>query len=154
MTKLKGHALLWWDMLYKDRVNNQIEKIKTWKNMVAKIKENVLPVDYEQNVYRRVKNLREKETYFFKYNEDFFRLSLQLGIKEPKFQIFARYVNVMEYLIQGKMNTHYFQIVNEAYHISLKIEENLNRKMQKKGRGRDFRGRDKSGTTRGSEKEE
>jgi hypothetical protein len=37
--KLKGHATLWWDMLQKDRVNNQMERIRTWKKMVTKIKE-------------------------------------------------------------------------------------------------------------------
>jgi hypothetical protein len=45
--KLKGHATLWWDMLQKDRVNNQLEKIRTWKKMVTKIKEKFFPVDYQ-----------------------------------------------------------------------------------------------------------
>jgi hypothetical protein len=43
VTKLKGHATLWWDMLQKDRVNNQLEKIRTWKKMVTKVKEKFLP---------------------------------------------------------------------------------------------------------------
>jgi len=43
--KLKGHEKLWWGMLQKDRVNNQLEKIITWKKMVTKVKEKFLPVD-------------------------------------------------------------------------------------------------------------
>jgi hypothetical protein len=46
VTKLKGHAELWWDMSQRDRVNNQLEKIRTWKNMVTKIKEKCIHVDY------------------------------------------------------------------------------------------------------------
>lgn len=55
--KLKGHVVLWWDILQKDKVNNQLEKIKTWKNMVKKIKEKFLLIDYQQNLYRQVENL-------------------------------------------------------------------------------------------------
>jgi hypothetical protein len=44
--KLKYHEDLWWDMLQKDRVNNQLEKIKIWKKMVTKIKEKFLPIHY------------------------------------------------------------------------------------------------------------
>ena len=39
ITKLKGHAVLWWGMLQKDRLDCGLEKIKTWKKMVTKIKE-------------------------------------------------------------------------------------------------------------------
>lgn len=48
MTNLKGHVALWWDTLQKDRVNNQLEKINSWKKMVTKIKEIFLPIDYQQ----------------------------------------------------------------------------------------------------------
>lgn len=57
-------------------------------------------------------------------------------------------------MIQDENSTHYFRTIDEAYHISLKVEEKLNRETQQKGRGRGFRGRGKEGTTRGSEKEE
>jgi hypothetical protein len=51
VAKLKGHATLWWDMVQKDRVNNKLEKIRNWKNMVTKIKEKFIPVDYQQNLF-------------------------------------------------------------------------------------------------------
>jgi hypothetical protein len=47
ISKLKGHVSLWWDLLQKDRVDNILEKIKTWKNMVSKIKDKFLHVDYQ-----------------------------------------------------------------------------------------------------------
>jgi hypothetical protein len=81
--KLKGHAGLWWDMLQKDIVNNQLEKIRTLKKMVTKIKEKFLHVDYQQNLFRQVQNLRQRDTYVHEYTKDIFRLSLRVGLKEP-----------------------------------------------------------------------
>lgn len=76
MTKLKGHVVLWWDMMQKDRVNNQLERNKNWKNMIMKIKEKYFPIDYQQIFYRQVHNLRQNETSTHEYIEEFFRLSL------------------------------------------------------------------------------
>jgi len=63
ITKLKGHVALWWDMLQKDIVDNRLEKIKTWKNMVSKIKEKFLLIEYQQNLCQQVQNLGQKETF-------------------------------------------------------------------------------------------
>jgi hypothetical protein len=51
-------------MLQKDRVNNQLEKIKTWKKMVTKIKEKFLLVDYQHNFFRQVQNLKQRRHMF------------------------------------------------------------------------------------------
>jgi hypothetical protein len=50
------------------------------------------------------------------------------------------------------MRTHYFRTIDEAYQVSLKVEENIERKTQPRGRG--FNGKGKVGTAKGSEKEE
>jgi hypothetical protein len=50
ITKLKGHVALWWDMLHKYRVDHIVEKIKTWKKMVSKIKDKFLPVQGVQKI--------------------------------------------------------------------------------------------------------
>jgi hypothetical protein len=42
--------------------------------MVTKIKEKFLHVDYQQNLYRQVPNLWQKETYVHEYTEEFFKL--------------------------------------------------------------------------------
>lgn len=55
----------------------------------------------------------------------------------------------MEYLIEDEMSTHYFWTIDEAYHIALKVEEKMNRRIQYKGRGSG-----KEETVGGSEKEE
>jgi hypothetical protein len=41
ITRLKGHATLWWDELQVDRRCKGKQKIKSWDRMVAKLKENL-----------------------------------------------------------------------------------------------------------------
>jgi hypothetical protein len=67
--------------------------------MVGKIKENLLPVDYQQNLCRQVQNLRKKDTLVHEFTEELFRLSLRYGINEPEYQCVARYINGLKYLI-------------------------------------------------------
>ena len=85
ITKLKGHATLWWDVLQKDKVDQILEKIKTWKKMVSKIKEKFLHVDYQQNLCKQVQNLWKKEAFVREYMEEFFKLSLRSGMKELEY---------------------------------------------------------------------
>jgi hypothetical protein len=103
---LRVHAALWWDMLQKDRVDNILEKIQTWKNMVSKIKEKFLPVDYQHKLCRQVYNLKQKETSMCEYTEVFFKLSLRSGIKEPKYQRVVRYMNGLKHRIHDGMSMH------------------------------------------------
>ena len=45
-TKLKGHALLWWDNVQADRKRLNKLPIRNWSRMVAKLKGRFLPKDY------------------------------------------------------------------------------------------------------------
>ena len=36
-TKLKGHAMIWWDHVQKDRTKKGKDKIKTWKKMEKRL---------------------------------------------------------------------------------------------------------------------
>ena len=38
-TKLKGHTMIWWDHVKKDRTKNGKSKIKTWDKMEKKLRE-------------------------------------------------------------------------------------------------------------------
>jgi hypothetical protein len=60
VTRLKGHAALWWDELQDDRRCNGKHKIKIWDRMVAKMKSNFIPKDYQITLFRRMQNLRQK----------------------------------------------------------------------------------------------
>jgi Icc-related predicted phosphoesterase len=46
VTRLKGHAELWWDELQDDRHCKGKQKIKSWDRMITKMKEKFIPRDY------------------------------------------------------------------------------------------------------------
>jgi hypothetical protein len=123
-------------MLQKDRVDHRLEKIKTWKNMVGKIKEKFLPVDYQQNLCKQVQNLKQKEISLREYTKEFFKLSLRSRMKEPQYMRVERYVNGLKYQTQDEMSTHYFQNVDEGYQVALKVEEKISRRIRHKFEGK------------------
>jgi hypothetical protein len=57
VTRLKGHAMLWWDELQADRRSKGKYKIKNWDRKVAKLKANFIPKDYQINLFRKLQNL-------------------------------------------------------------------------------------------------
>jgi hypothetical protein len=60
VTRLKGHATLWWDELQADICCKGKQKIKSWDRMVAKMKPKFIPKDYQITLFRRMQNLRHK----------------------------------------------------------------------------------------------
>jgi hypothetical protein len=54
ITRLKGHATLWWDELHADRRIKGKQKIKIWDRMVAKLKDSFICKDYQINLFRRL----------------------------------------------------------------------------------------------------
>jgi hypothetical protein len=71
VTKLKGHATLWWDELQEDRHSKGKQKIKSWDRMIAKMKEKFIPRDYQITLFRRMQNLRQKLMTVKEYTEEF-----------------------------------------------------------------------------------
>ena len=47
VTRLKGHASLWWEHLQVDRQRKGKEKIRTWLKMVNNINKKFLPADHQ-----------------------------------------------------------------------------------------------------------
>ena len=50
VTRLKGHAAIWWDELQTSRMRKGKSKIKQCDNMVSKMKAKFTPKDYELNL--------------------------------------------------------------------------------------------------------
>jgi hypothetical protein len=73
ITRLKGHATLWWDELQADRRCKGKQKIKSWDRMVAKMKAKFIPKDYQITLFRRMQNLRQKLMSVKEYTEEFYR---------------------------------------------------------------------------------
>ena len=58
ITRLKGHASLWWEHLQTNRQRRRKENIRTWPKMVNKVKKKFLPTNYQVSLLRNMKNLR------------------------------------------------------------------------------------------------
>jgi hypothetical protein len=54
MTRLKGHAVLWWDELQFECRSNGKYKIKSWDMMVAKMKDKFILNDYQIDLFKKL----------------------------------------------------------------------------------------------------
>jgi hypothetical protein len=136
VTKLKGHATLWWDELQADRRSKGKQKIKSWDRMIAKMKAKFIPRDYQITLFRRMQNLRQKLMTVKEYTEEFYKLNIRAGHRESDDEKVARYMNGLRYDIQDEMSMTTIRTVEDAYQMALKAEEKLSRKPAQRGRGR------------------
>ena len=51
VTRLKGHATIWWDELQTSRARKGKSKIKQWDKMVSKLKAKFMPKYYQLNLF-------------------------------------------------------------------------------------------------------
>ena len=128
VTRLKGHAALWWDELQEDRRSKGKKKIKSWDRMIVKMKEKFIPRDYQITLFRRMKNLRQKLTTVKEYTEELYKLNIRAGHWESDDEKVSRYMNGLRYDIQDEMSMTTIRIVEDAYQMVLKDEEKLSRK--------------------------
>jgi hypothetical protein len=136
VTKLKGHAALWWDELQADRRSKGKQKIKNWDRMIAKMKAKFILRDYQITLFRRMQNLRQKMMTVKEYTEEFYRLNIRAGHRESDDEKVARYLNGLRYDIQDELSMVTIRTVEDAYQMALKAEEKLSRKQGQRGRGR------------------
>ena len=60
VTRLQGHALLWWDGVQVERRRLHEQPIKSWSRMISKLKDKFLPRDYQLALYKQMQNLRQR----------------------------------------------------------------------------------------------
>jgi hypothetical protein len=122
VTRLKGHAALWWDELQADRHCKGKQKIKNWDRMIAKMKVKFIPRDYQITLFRRMKNLRQKLMTVKEYTEEFYRLNIRVGHQESDDEKVSRYMNGLRYDIQDEMSMVTIQTVEDSYQMALKAD--------------------------------
>jgi hypothetical protein len=115
VTKLKGHATLWWDELQVERCFKWKQKIKSWDRMVAKMKYKFIPKYYQINLFRRMHTLRQKGMIVKEYTEEFYIHNIRVGHWESDDEIFFRYMNGLRYEIQDEMSMVTIRNVEYAY---------------------------------------
>lgn len=59
-SRLRGAVVTWWKFIQDERKKEGKHPTTTWKGMVAKIKETYLLEDYEVQIHKKRKNLRQK----------------------------------------------------------------------------------------------
>jgi hypothetical protein len=127
VTRLKGHATLWWDELQVDRCCKGKQKIKRWDRMITKMKAKFIPMDYQITLFRKMQNLRQKVMTVKEYTEEFYKLNIRVGHRENDDEKVARYMNGLRYDIQDEMSMVTIRTVEDAYQMALKAEEKLSR---------------------------
>jgi hypothetical protein len=133
ITRLKGHATLWWDELQADRCCKGKQQIKSWDRMVAKMKSKFIPRDYQITLFQRMQNLRQKLMSVKEYTEEFYKINIRSGHWESDDEKVSRYMNGLRYDIQDDMIMMIIQNVEDSYQMSLKDEEKLRRKQGQRG---------------------
>jgi len=129
VTKLKGHAALWWDSVQVKRRRFSKPLIKIWDRMFARMKSKCLRKDYQISLYRQVHNLEQRMMTIKEYTEEFYKVNLKAGYVEDTPEKTMRFVNGLWMEIT----------IEEAYQSALKVEEKITRKQnarRKRGSGR------------------
>jgi hypothetical protein len=99
VTRLKGHATLWWDELQADKRRKGKTNIKSWDRMIAKFKVKFMPKDYQLNLYSKLQNLRQNGMLVKEYTEEFYRLNIRAGHVEDYVEKVVSYINGLRYEI-------------------------------------------------------
>lgn len=136
VTRLKGHASLWWEHLQTDRQRRGKEKIRTWVKMVSKVKNKFLPADYQVSLLRKMQNLKQKDMTVKEYTEEFYRLDIRSGHVDDDVEKITRYINGLRSGIQDEISFVKLESVEEAYQYALKAKEILTKKHEQRQRGR------------------
>ena len=93
VTRLKGHASLWWDSVQEERRRKNKSLIKSQDRMVVKMRAKFFPKYYQLILYRKVQNLRQRLLTVREYTEEFYKVNLRAGYVEELAEKDARYVN-------------------------------------------------------------
>eukprot|EP00253_Pinus_taeda_P007772 PITA_07772 len=135
VTKLTGHAALWWDGAQAERKILNKQPIRNWNRMVAKLRGKFLPSNYQRTLFRQMQNLRQRSMIVREYTEEFYKVSIRAGQTQDIDEKVARYVNGLRMDIQDEISILSPKIVEEAYQMVLKAEEKFMRKNSTRGRG-------------------
>ena len=71
VTKLKGHATLWWDGVQAEIKRLGKQPNRKWSKMVAKLRGKFFPSDYQQTLFRKMQNLRQMSLIVKEYTVEF-----------------------------------------------------------------------------------
>ncbi|XP_059075302.1 uncharacterized protein LOC131875246 [Cryptomeria japonica] len=143
MSRMKGHALLWWDNLQADRGKKGLPKITSWPRMMDKMKDKFLPDDYKVQLYKKMQGPKQKDMDVQKYTKEFHKLDIRAAHDKDVEEKVARYLGGFRYNIQNEMTMATPKTLEECYKLAMKAEDKLKRRQERQGgrRGQTNRGR-------------
>ncbi|XP_058222520.1 uncharacterized protein LOC131332354 [Rhododendron vialii] len=125
-TKLKGHALVWWQQYQRSRDRRGVPRVGTWAEMKLKLDEKFLPLDYSHSLYQKFHRLRHhNEQSVADYTKQFYKLWSRINLMETDDQLVARYTSGLKLNLQGELMMHPIHSLEEAYQMALKAEEKV-----------------------------
>ena len=80
-----------------------------------KIVDFYLSLDYEQTLFRKFQNLKQKLSTMEEFTHEFYQLSIRMDHQETDEQLATRYVNCLKFSIQDELSMHRVRSVEEAY---------------------------------------
>ena len=102
--------------------------------MLYKIQSQFMPKYYHLNLLLQLQNLRQKDIIVKEYTKEFFRLNIRYGHTEEGLERVFRYINGLRYDIHDEISLLSLKTVEDAYQLSLKIEEKLLRKQNRRNK--------------------
>ena len=103
--KLRGRALAWWEQLQVQRVRRGKSKIQDWCKMKQKMRDQFLPFNYMQSLYKQLHNLRQHGSVE-EYTEAFYQLVARVDLNESEEQMVARFLSGLKPPIQDALSLH------------------------------------------------
>ena len=98
-------------------------KITRWRLMVTKLKAKFIPTDYELELFKKLKNLKQKDMTMKYYTKEFYNLTIQFGHRELSKEKVAWYINSLRFNIQDEDGMLNISSVEDAYQYALRAEE-------------------------------
>lgn len=111
-------------------------KITTWRLMVTKLQAKFIPVDYELNLFKRLKNLKQKDMNLKDYNEEFYKSTIQFKHREISKEKVVRYINGLRFNIQDEIGMLKIDSVDDSYQYALRAKDKLKRRHQGNSQGK------------------
>ncbi|XP_065620600.1 uncharacterized protein LOC136063732 [Quercus suber] len=130
--RLKGRASAWWEQLQISRQRSGKVKIKSWEKMKKKLREQFLPFNYTQSLYKDLHNLKQ-EGSVEEYTEAFHQLVVRVDLNESEEQMVARYLSGLKPSIQDVLSLQSLWNVSKAYNRALLVEKQQTRPALRSG---------------------
>ena len=91
--KLKGHAKIWWQEVQLEQNKKGKEKITWWDQMIAKLKWQFIPIDYELDLLKKMQGLNQVRKYIQEYTKEFYWVLIRTDHVEDDKEKVTHYLN-------------------------------------------------------------